>query len=41
VPNSLSKQKLINEEDLNGFKVVGKVTKQGIQEVLWCFDYDK
>jgi hypothetical protein len=28
------------DSDLNGFKVVGRVTKQVIQAVLWCFDWE-
>lgn len=28
-------------EDLSGFKVVGRVTKDVIKAVLWCFDWQQ
>lgn len=27
-------------EDVNGFKVIGKITKEGITKVLWSFDWE-
>lgn len=29
-----------DKSDVNGFKIIGKVTKEGVQSVLWCFDWE-